>query len=314
MNGAFVFESFTFSKKNITLLKANAMFINKIILNLFLIFLLTLVNQKCLAQWVPEGTTWHIHEDDINQNFPSNGYVIYKAADTIIAGKKCTNVYSGDKKSIYAIMLSEEHKLYTYDFYKKQFQLLFDFNKHDTSYNYIQSGDTFNVEVTHLDSINVNGYYLRRQVLSFNGHSDLAIEGVGTLTGILPEPLFHSADGPTYRFECVTNDFFGTYPSSATNCDKLVGGVANLVYYQTKLSAYPNPAASVLNIRVQLLKGKGMLSVYNMKGQKVYESAILPGSGETTVQSISVENFTAGIYAVVLQQGMHSTNIKIDVK
>jgi hypothetical protein len=280
------------------------------------LFTLVFTSFRCFAQWVPEGTTWHVHEDDIYQNFPGNEYNIYKASDTLIGGRRCTSIHDGDHKDmVLAIMYSENHRVYVYD---GKFELLFDFNlkniRKDTTYTFVWQGDSNEITAYGTDSININGYYLREQIFECNGKRDYAIEGIGAMSAILPQGLYFGADMPDYKLACVTNDFFGSYPVSATDCDRLVGGIADHITAMPGFSAYPNPCTSTLNIEVASLHRNGTLQMYNMHGEKVYECAITSDTGQKQMQIISVDDFNPGIYALVLQQGQQLTTIKVAVK
>jgi len=112
-------------------------------------------------------------------------------------------------------------------------------------------------------------------------------------TGILNLPNVTTTDSGDYTCE-MTNEC-GTTTTMALHVNVGCLGVDEMAVYKNKITLYPNPARSEINIKLpenNLLK-VSQCSIYNMLGQTVYE--------EMQYSKIDTSNFTSGIYNVVLK-------------
>jgi len=112
-------------------------------------------------------------------------------------------------------------------------------------------------------------------------------------TGILNLPNVTTTDSGDYTCE-MTNEC-GTTTTMALHVNVGCLGVDEMAVYKNKITLYPNPARSEINIKLpenNLLK-VSQCSIYNMLGQTVYE--------EMQYSKIDTSNFTSGIYNLVLK-------------
>lgn len=136
--------------------------------------------------------------------------------------------------------------------------------------------------VTRIDTQNYFG--TDRRVLHFDGGNDSWswIEGIGNPLGMLWDP-FNNISAYVIKLECFSkndsvNFGFGLGGSS-TDCNLSFSLNENV--FKKPIEIYPNPSNGSFTFLVNTFTGKGVLSIYNSTGKKLYEYTIL--QAETNV-------------------------------
>jgi hypothetical protein len=87
-------------------------------------------------------------------------------------------------------------------------------------------------------------------------------------------------------------------------------GVPNLA--SLNLIVYPNPAREILTISFPSQSGTSDLRIINAVGQQVYAEQL--SASQASVKTISVRDFPAGIYQVVLKSDDGISNVTVVVQ
>ena len=80
-------------------------------------------------------------------------------------------------------------------------------------------------------------------------------------------------------------------------------------------SVFPNPATHELVVRSSEFGNKSELTIYNLPGEKVFQSHITPGaSGLTSQISVDVSQLPSGIYFVKVTNGEKISTRKLIIR
>ncbi len=123
---------------------------------------------------------------------------------------------------------------------------------------------------------------------NFNG---LSAQGTWTLN-VLDVGANDSGD-----INAVTLNFCKMEPSTLSTSDNVFN----------KMAIYPNPTKGLLNINLNtLLEGETVYTIYDIQGRKIMHK-----SSNNTSETLSIENFTDGVYMLSIENGNNKTTKKI---
>ena len=88
-------------------------------------------------------------------------------------------------------------------------------------------------------------------------------------------------------------------------------GIEEVNNMESSISIYPNPAASVVNVTLDGNDQPSTVSIWNMAGQQVAETAVAAG---TTNFSLNVADLPKGVYNVILNNNGRSTTKKLVIR
>jgi len=82
----------------------------------------------------------------------------------------------------------------------------------------------------------------------------------------------------------------------------------------TNVKIYPNPAKENITIELTGLTEKTTIRIFNMLGQCVASSSVLPGSMNTLVKQIAVGGYASGVYTIAIEDSSRKTFRKIVIE
>jgi hypothetical protein len=134
-------------------------------------------------------------------------------------------------------------------------------------------------------------------------------DSLGAACGLQPYS-FYLGGARTYG-GLPNNPNYNLGPKVGSGCDTLT--TINEQSQQVIISnLYPNPNDGDFTVNYFLQNGKsGMLSIYNMEGQKVFEMKL---PRYTYMQTINLNFYPKGVYALRIQSGDKSVIKKFIVK
>jgi len=96
------------------------------------------------------------------------------------------------------------------------------------------------------------------------------------------------------KYRYYIKEYFSDNDSTAIldSIDVAFGSVLSIQNeLQDHVNVYPNPATDVINVNVENLIGNGMISIYDMAGKIVLETAITNGKNQMNIEALK-----AGVY------------------
>lgn len=271
------------------------------------------INANCQMNWAPEGATWHFSYGEVC----FNGYNMTEVqGDSIVGGQQCkvfkTHIYGYTCGGSYASFMLEDEFTYAdndrvYHWTGDSFEILYDFLLVPGdiyvvgAYSPCEEGDSLLVAETGV--LNINGvalrYYDVQLLNNFFGGSMYGriVERIGPIESYLfplPHCLFDiMQSGP---FRCYQDAEFGVYSSNVfPNCDYL--GM-NDISSTPKMSSYPNPTSSNLNIQLPTTDA-WTVRVFNANGQLVSMENV----NQSNFIQLNIQNLNTGLHTV---QAMNS--------
>ena len=161
-------------------------------------------------------------------------------------------------------------------------QLLYDFSLqlNDTVRGYLVSTCGLTT-VSAVDSILINGSYRKRWYWSeqWTGHTTQAVEGIGSLTGLL-DPACELIDGPSTVLSCFKENgtvFYSDLTYGDSSCD-IIDNTLDFQNENFTVTFFPNPFHNSAKLGIgkkEMGNGNYILKIYDTLGILVREEQIL---------------------------------------
>jgi len=126
---------------------------------------------------------------------------------------------------------------------------------------------------------------------------------LGGFTGNNLPPVLYSGDVMSLRFY---SDHATTASGWTAMVESFMISVEEKDFKQEELSVYPNPAFSVIQIKSET--DYSQLQIYSLSGQLMYSEMLTPG---TRQKQINISAFPAGVYLLIVSDGLHQSQEKI---
>jgi hypothetical protein len=150
-------------------------------------------------------------------------------------------------------------------------ELLYDFSLHvcDTMAGFSRLGCSQPAsEITLMDSVLIGSTYRRQWHCGAFPSTNVLIEGIGFISGVLEGCATGMPDGPFNVLDCFQQDGVSLYPDGPTNCD-LQNSTAEPSSSSVSLTAYPDPFTERTTVNAGRHLANATLAVYNSLGQEV---------------------------------------------
>ena len=280
--------------------------------NLVLIFFFSIAFKSLYAQtniFAPVGAKWWYSTQDF---FPAEyPLTIDVYSDTLIEGKICSiltfspnpnNV--NDDRNIY--LYQEEDIIYQYFINEAKFFKLYDFSlEAGQGYwcnvlDFDETLDSLFIEIESVETIEINGHDLKKQIINSNGHYDWFgdnIETIGNTQMIIPvNGLMESFQGPLRCYEDID---FGLYSTGETiTCDEILSGIMETEDFNFEM--YPNPATNELII--EFLSKSAIagydVSIFDLTGKLLQENKL----NSDNTNSINIKNLPSGLLLIKIKE------------
>lgn len=280
--------------------------------NLLLIFLISISFISINAQtniFAPVGAKWWYSTQDF---FPAEyPLTIDVYSDTLIEGKICSilafspNPNNVNKdRNIY--LYQEDAIIYQYFINEAKFFKLYDFSlEAGQGYwcnvlDFDETLDSLFIEIEAVETIEINGHFLKKQIINYDGHYDWFgdnIETIGNTQMIIPtHGLLESVQGPLRCYEDID---FGLYSTGETiSCDEILLGIMETE--DLNFEMYPNPASNELLI--EFLSKSAIssydMSIFDLTGKLLIENALNPDITNT----INIKNLPSGLLLIKIEE------------
>jgi hypothetical protein len=116
---------------------------------------------------------------------------------------------------------------------------------------------------------------------------------LGAYTGSTLPPVLNASEVMSIRFK---SDNLTTEAGWTAYIGNFNVSVNELFPQINTLSVYPNPASDFINVELPSSAPQGVISIYDVKGQRIHSQAIEESAAS---QRINVSSFPAGIYLIV---------------
>jgi hypothetical protein len=303
---------------------------NKIILYIFIVF-----SAKAMAQnnQLLQNAKWHASRyakysgsscywrRDYNQYFNGdtliNGNQYYKLFETGThldqpGGQQgiCPNLYYSYTQNSSILVRYDQKKLLIWSSTNNQEEVFLDYNLHvgDTITNVGFSkpyGMNLKIPVTSIDSVLVNGTYLKRFYYEGAMGSKYVIERIGSIQGFLETYSYDFESGS--NLTCYSENQITLYnePSSSNSCDiTLVLNETN--FKQENISIFPNPASDELKVITKNGEQIIKVQIKNYLGQ-----LITTFNQPDSLYSYDISSLKSGIYLIIIETSIGNVSKKI---
>jgi len=303
---------------------------------IFYIFIVLSAKANAQNNQLIQNTKWHASRyakysgtscywrRDFNQYFNGdtliNGNQYYKLFETGIhidqpGGQPgfCPNLYYSYTQNTNLLVRYDQKKLLIWSTANNQDEIFLDYNLHvgDTITNVGFSkpyGMNIKIPVTNIDSVLINGTYLKRFYYAGAMGTKYVMEKIGSIQGFL-EPYSYDFESGS-SLNCYSENQITLYnePSSSTTCD-ITLGLNETISQQENISIFPNPASSELKVVTKNGEQIIKVQIKNYLGQLIYmynqsnSSFICDISSlESGVYFIAVETSTGSICKKIAKQ------------
>ncbi len=274
---------------------------------LFLLLILGISNSSFSQNWAPVGTKWHYKEGFAN--YGDIDFIRFESVkDTLFMGKNCRKIIKRHQvgclqRPNVEYMYSEDNKVYFYDEYFSEFQLLYDFNADVNDFWKIKipdinsDVDTLVITVDEIDNIILNGYSLKRQFVTIDflneqiqsSYNSTIIESIGDLSymfNFMNEFMFVCDDNFSDGINCYEDNLLGlNHFNNNTDCEFQSVGLSELQNDET-LRIYPNLVYNTINL---INSDKYIYyKIYDLAGKLLKEDSFS--------KNINIEDISKGIY------------------
>lgn len=261
--------------------------------NLTLLFLFFCGTFAFSQEWAPIGATWYYTRTSVFPNIPAHSNKYEVTGDTLIQGKLCRKIEKQfqmtNDRPLVEYTYEENDTVFFYDDAFSEFQILYDFNADSSDYWDIKVYDVFDpgdidtirVIVVNVDSININGFWLKElkvQSVGFDecngvGYTGFSIiETIGDPGGLFNFQSFDCATNeyPYYSgLRCYDDTIIGHYETTGINgeCELIVG--MNEIQ-KSEIGIYPNPASDFTIVK-GIEKSSYTVQIYSIGGRLILE-------------------------------------------
>lgn len=215
----------------------------------------------------------------------------------------------------YSINLSilvryDQKKLLTWSTTTNQDEVFLDYNLHvgDTITNVGFTsvlGANVKLPVTNIDSILVNGIYLKRFYYAGAMGTKYIIEKIGSIQGFLDTYSYDFEGGSSLN--CYSENLVVLYnePSSTLNCD-ITLNLKETTIAQDNISIFPNPAHNEFKITIKNGEEIKKAFIKNYLGQVIIEFNQQNSSNNYNISSLS-----NGVYFITIETSTGSISKKL---
>lgn len=290
------------------------------IIKIVFILLIAISSQiQSQTVWSPSGAEWYYNF----QQFDVVGYTKIKyIGDTSIYSKQCKILekiqfaYSYSSNKYDTIMLGKE---YTYS--EDDTVFYFRFNKFFVLYNFdASSGDTWeiagtnnysecdsvsNLMVDKTDSININGFNLKRLHINYNDTNKWLlygqiIERIGATSYMFPlNNCVIDAKNEGGSLRCYYDNEFGHYTTEVQKCDTIIKtGITD--NFLPEIYLYPNIIQSFNSVNIRSKKSIEKIEIYNIQGQPIYNTSV-----HSNYHQLNVNFLKNGLYILIINNTSH---------
>ena len=274
---------------------------------LLLILIISTSNFIFSQNWAPVGAKWHYKERFAN--YGDVDFIRFESVkDTLFMGKNCRKILKRHQvgclqRPNVEYMYSEDNKVYFYDEYFSEFQLLYDFNADINDVWKIKipdidsDVDTLVITVNDIDNVTLNGYSLKRQFVTIDflneqilsSYNSIILENIGDLSymfNFMNEFMFICDDNFSDGINCYEDNLLGlNHFNNNTDCEFQSVGLSEL-QNDDNLGIYPNP----VNNTIKLINSDQYIyyKIYDLSGKLLKEGNIS--------KNINIEDMNKGIY------------------
>ena len=275
---------------------------------LFLLLLILSISNFSFSQnWAPVGAKWHYKEGFAN--YGDVDFIRFESVkDTLFMGKNCRKILKRHQvgclqRPNIEYMYSEDNKVFFYDEYFSQFQLLYDFSAEVNDSWEIKipdmdsDVDTLVITVDEIDNIILNGYSLKRQFVTIDflneqipsSYNSTIIESIGDISymfNFMNEFMMVCDDNFSDGINCYEDNLLGiNHFNNNTDCEFQSVGLSELQNDDT-LRIYPNP----VNNTIVLINSDKYIyyKIYDLAGKLLKEDSFS--------KNINIEDISKGIY------------------
>lgn len=276
----------------------------------FCLFVLVFCLEVSGQNWFNPGKTWYY---DVTAGFDGSNYGIHRQTvegDTLIMGKSCKilRYYPKSSPPFSDFLHQDGRKVYHYDDYRKEFELLYDFGlkagdtlRHRSNFGIVTATDPVIIGDSTCASMVVQ---YSNQWVTYNMHY---AEGIG----IYPDtssnlfyncgPLVHThycsgaVDGWDYYVQCITD---GDYAFPLPDCDEALNHTDD--GREEPWSFYPNPSGPEITLKADASSSFRIISSTGI----TVRQGIKPGI-------VSLPALKSGIYLVCKENGCNAGDCRV---
>jgi hypothetical protein len=297
-----------------------------------ILFLVFPFIQSFSQQWASLGANWHYTEKDAFS--PVIDYFKITAVSTqIIKGKLCTEMIRNEYPlcsgfSGSAFTYEENDTVYWYNPDLDTLQFLYDFTANvGDSWNMLfldpsasPDLDTLEVTVDSLDTININGFNLKRWFVTYDfkaevfpfSYTGIIVENIGDLYYMFNFPgediIACDANYPDY-IRCYEDTVIGFQAFNgydSTTCEQILTNVPEQQKV-VELLVYPNPFQNSTTVEFKLESKAERLTVTNIFGDVVQSIELY---SKDVKAELDLSECPSGVYFCMVQIGSKSISTK----
>ena len=260
--------------------------------------------------WAPVGATWYY---EIVYPFSSKvSYIKYESVGTtFILNKECKIITATEGETAYGHLVGNSDTVYTYENNGKifvfdpnnnDFSLIYDFSA-DSGTTWNTTWDTCNFErsILEVDSINVNGNYLK--LLSHGGYKIIEriggertlFHGLGIVDCNIPDTIIYE-EPFVQRLRCYEDNVIGFYETGISPTCDFVLGIESINQIDDQLTIFPIPAKDKIFIKGLPNKDRTRIVISSLSGVNLINTSI-----RSEVATIDITSLEQGIYLVQIR-------------
>lgn len=230
--------------------------------------------------FAPVGAEWWYSTGEIANTNTAFHFICI--GDTVIEGKNCRIIHADlfpnsvdPEQNIFVYQVGDA--VYRYFSEEDRFLLLYDFslNAGDTYFAHVPDfydpgiADSFLVHITMVDTIEINGYDLRRQSITCDGYYDWFMEHIEVIGNtFMLFPFYDLVEVPQGPLRCYTDDQIGHYETGVVaDC---AGSYTSVQDPQsTTASVFCDQHSKTLHISGIALEQIGSILTYDAQGREL---------------------------------------------
>ncbi len=234
-----------------------------------------------------DGTTWNSIFIDSIMSQPGTSLLWKSVNSPVIVGARIQASITADHSKVFVEWLDSDPSINGYNDYPDIYGKGIDYTNNNVTPVFNFTGGT---------SQHANCHWLYVSAQAFANAGSYSVPS----TISLPKNNKYSADDTTYHYS-VTGITFSDADFSQTG-----SGIAPVAKANDGVIVYPNPSSGVFTIKAQENQANGKLAIYNVIGDKIYQSVLTHSSVD-----IDISKHPAGIYFIVLESGQGISTGKV---